>query len=223
MSFGYEESLILENVNLQIKERDIVTVFGNNGEGKSTFVNLILGFYEARSGNIFAQGTSYSQLNIAGLRKEIGYVPQQQLLFDGTVLDNITYGLDDVATDDLNEALILSTAQVVVDSMSNGLDTQIVNRGKNLSAGQIQRICIARSLLGAPKLLILDEPTNHLDADSVRDLITNSKMKLNMSILIISHQEVFHEISDRVYHLSSRKLTENLEATSYNYTPERAN
>ncbi len=165
-----------------------VALVGPNGAGKSTVVQLILGNLRPEAGRIYADGNSYEEIDLVRLRRAIGVVMQEPMLFSGTILENITYGCPDADADEVARAARLSTADSFIQRFPNGYQTVVGEHGFLLSGGERQRIALARAFLRRPKLLILDEHTNHLDAQSVSDLFQNlHELDDAPSIRVISH------------------------------------
>jgi ABC-type multidrug transport system fused ATPase/permease subunit len=166
----------------------MVAIVGPNGSGKTTIVNLILGFYRPQKGTLCADGHLFSDLDIVHLRRHIGVVTQDAILFSGTILDNITYGYPDASREQVTQAARLATADEFIQQLARGYETLVGENGLLLSGGQRQRIAIARALLRQPRLLILDEPTNHLDTAAARRLMENLRsLPHKPACLMISH------------------------------------
>jgi ATP-binding cassette subfamily B multidrug efflux pump len=206
ISFAYSARPILNGVDFKISKGEIVCLTGANGTGKSSLINLLLGFYAPLTGAITADDRPYTSLNISQLRSSIGYVPQSQVLISGTIESNLLYGLSETST---IEASLESTPLFtqLMQGFPEGLNTPVVDGGKNLSNGQVQRISILRALVTKPALLILDEPTNHLDGGSIIALIEEIRKQLTMSVLIISHHTLFQQVADKTYLLENGKLS----------------
>lgn len=189
VTFGYDrDTPVLQDVSVTLSPGKIVALVGHNGSGKSSVVNLLLGFYAPQRGLVVADGQPYSTLDMRRLRPQLGVVTQEPFLLPDTVRANITYGR--VHTEaELDQALRLSGADGVVTRLPNGIDTDMGDDGVKLSGGQRQRIAIARALLGVPRVLIFDEPTNHLDNESVATLIANLRsVGEGVAVLIVSHR-----------------------------------
>lgn len=188
VSFTYGERQILKNINLEISPGEIVAVIGGNGAGKSTLTYLILGFYLPQEGALYADGHPFTRLDMVHLRRQMGVVTQDPMMFDGTILQNITYGSPEVDLEQVIQAARLATADDFIRDLPDGYETLVGDNGVLLSGGQRQRISIARALLRRPKLLILDEPSNHIDSATVGRLMHNLKgMTPCPTTLIISH------------------------------------
>ena len=215
VEFGYDDNLLLKDISLKINPGDSVSIIGSNGAGKTTIVNLILGFYRPVKGSVFADGKEYDRVSIMQLRKNIGILTQDPIIFAGTIAENISYGHPDLNIDEINTAGKLSTAEDFIRELPDKYNSYIGENGVLLSGGERQRIALARALLSKPKLLILDEPTNHLDINSMEKLMDNIKNIDNPpAILIISHNMEIIKLTERVYKLSNGKLFEDNVALS---------
>ena len=209
VGFGYDDNLLLKDISLKINPGDSVSIIGSNGAGKTTIVNLILGFYRPVKGSVFTDGKEYDRVSIMQLRKNIGILTQDPIIFSGTIAENISYGYPDLNIEEITTAGKLSTADDFIRELPEKYNSYIGENGVLLSGGERQRIALARALLSKPKLLILDEPTNHLDINSMAKLMDNIKNIDNPpAILIISHNMEIIKLTDRVYKLSNGKLFE---------------
>ncbi len=195
--FGYEDdTMVLHDVSLELEPGRTVALIGPNGSGKTSIVNLFLGFYRPKSGRVMADGRPYDDIDMRRLRPQLGVVTQEPFLLPDTVLANIVYGKD-YTDDELRRALELSGADRVIETLPRGLHTEIGDDGVRLSGGQRQRVAIARALLGQPKVLIFDEPTNHLDSTAVSGLIENiHRLGDDHAVLIVSHNNQVLEGAD---------------------------
>lgn len=188
VEFQYAEHPTLYDVSLSLDPPRRVALIGPNGAGKSTIIHLMLGFYRPQHGVVLADGIPYDELDISGLRRQIGIVPQDPLIFPGTITENIAYGNPDANAAQIQRAAEVATAHDFIRRLPQGYETLVGERGMLLSGGQRQRIAVARALLCNPVLLILDEPTNHLDEGSIHQLMLNLRMQPSIaSIVIISH------------------------------------
>jgi len=158
----------VENFVLEVSPGECVAVVGESGSGKSTLMNLIIGFRRPTSGRILLDGVDMAVINYRSFRRFLAVVPQQTVLFSGSIRDNITYGLDGVTDRRLGEVLEMANCTEFVGRLAKGLDTPIGSHGAKLSGGQRQRIAIARALLRDPRVIILDEATSALDVVSER-------------------------------------------------------
>lgn len=202
--FSYTETPVLNGIHLKIEPGKIIAIIGDNGAGKSTIINLIIGFYKPQSGTITAEGINFEYIDFKHFRKQIGIVSQHPPLIPGTVRENILYGNHKVTDADLLNVSRLSLADSFISILPSGYDTQIGENGVLLSGGERQKVAIARALLRKPGLLILDEPTNHLDQQAVKEIMGNMRMlDCNPAILIISHDMTVVKSADEIFHLKN--------------------
>jgi len=188
VSFDYADHVTLRNVQLRVEPEQIVALVGPNGAGKSTIIHLLLGFYRPQEGTLCADGIPYDHISMPDLRRQIGIVPQDPIIFPGTIAENIAYGVPDASIDEVKEAACTATADEFIRRLPKAYETLVGERGMLLSGGQRQRIAVARALLRNPVLLILDEPTNHLDPAAMQLLLQNLATQAKRSgILLISH------------------------------------
>lgn len=188
VSFKYEQAYVLKNINFTIKKGQSVALVGQSGSGKSTLADLIPRFYEVEEGELLLDGISTKKYKIEDLRKQMGIVTQQSILFNDTVANNIDFGINASREAIINAAKIANAHDFVV-NLENGYDTNIGEGGNNLSGGQKQRISIARAILKNPPIMILDEATSALDTESeklVQEALTN--LMKNRTSLIIAHR-----------------------------------
>ncbi len=204
ITFSFGEHALFKDFNLTLSHGETTLVIGPNGSGKSTLVNLILGLYQPHSGALYASGIAYTQWDIQYLRSKIAVVLQEDTTFQGTILDNITYGLSDADLTAVQEAIYYSGLHEFIESLPDGLHTIIGEKGASLSGGQRQKIAIARCFLAKASLIILDEPTNHLDEATV-ELVASSlkKQEHSPSVLIITHTERLRSLADQVIELKT--------------------
>ncbi|WP_066424706.1 peptidase domain-containing ABC transporter [Anabaena sp. 4-3] len=175
VSFRFAPSgpLQLSNVNIEFAPGTFVGIVGQSGSGKSTMMKLLLRLYDVESGRILIDGYDISKVELYSLRRQVGVVPQETLLFDGTVQENIALTNPDASTEEIIEAARIAVAHDFIMGLPNGYNTRVGERGAALSGGQRQRIALARSILQRPKLLVLDEATSALDYTTERQVCLN--------------------------------------------------
>jgi ATP-binding cassette, subfamily B, bacterial MsbA len=210
VSFAYEDNHeVLQNINLDIKEGEIIALVGPSGAGKSTLFNLIPRFYDTDSGTITVDGKDVRDITQFSLRQHIGIVPQETLLFGGTIRENILYGKLDASEDEVISAVESANAQAFIEELPNGYDTIVGERGIKLSGGQRQRVAIARAILKNPSILLLDEATSSLDNESehlVQEALGN--LMQNRTTLIIAHRLSTIRIAHRIAVIDKGQLIE---------------
>ena len=210
--FSYPSRLdvpVLKGVNLEIKGGQTVALVGSSGSGKSTIVQLLMRFYDIDSGNVTVNGKNIQDYNITTFRKNIAVVPQEVILFGGTIGENIEYGKPGATREEILEAARQGNVMEFIDRFPEGLDTTVGDRGVKLSGGQRQRIAIARAILRNPAILLLDEATSSLDAEServVQDAL-NNLMKGRTSI-VIAHRLATIREADCIYVLEHGEIVE---------------
>ncbi|PIC69848.1 multidrug ABC transporter ATP-binding protein [Sporosarcina sp. P16b] len=200
VTFGYDvERPVLRNIDLTIHAGQTVAFVGPSGAGKTTICSLIPRFYEVNEGSISIDGVDIREMTQKSLRSQIGIVQQDVFLFTGTIRDNIAYGKLDATDEEVFEAAEKAHLTDLIDSMPNGYDTQIGERGLKLSGGQKQRLAIARMFLKNPPILILDEATSALDTETER-IIQQSleELAVNRTTLIIAHRLTTIRNADQV-------------------------
>lgn len=213
VSFGYNSKRVLEGVDLTITAGETVAVTGANGSGKTSILYLLLGLYAPQTGRLLADGTPYSSISISSLRRHIGVVPQDPVLFAGTIAENIAYTDIDADAAAIEAAARNALAHDFIADLPNGYETRVGESGVFLSGGQRQRITLARALLKRPRLLILDEPSNHLDPETTAYLIDHlAALPERPGILVITHDPHVAEQADRIYHLQDGRLISTADA-----------
>jgi len=195
VTFGYGPSFSLTDVSFSIQEGRVVGIFGASGSGKSTIIRLLLGLHTPDQGRILVAGRDLRECDLASYRASIGVLPQDPLLFPGTIRENLTYGLIDPDEDAMILACRLSKIHDFICGLEDGYDTDVGNRAMAISGGQKQRIAIARALLRKPQLIILDEPDNNLDDVLIREILDGIR-SLGVTVLLISHNAALQEIVD---------------------------
>jgi ATP-binding cassette subfamily B protein len=193
------ESLAMNDFSLEIEPGDTLAIVGPSGAGKSTSFQLLLRFYDVLSGAILVDGRDISRLDPRELRRQIGLVPQETVLFGESAMENIRYGRPDASDEEVKQAAILAAADEFIENLPEGYGTFLGERGTRLSGGQRQRVAIARAILKDPPILLLDEATSSLDAESERlvQAALETLMK-NRTTLVIAHRLATVKKVDRI-------------------------
>lgn len=209
VGFTYNKNeKLLSNLSIEIKKNQFILVKGKSGSGKSTFIDLIMGFQNPTEGKIFFDNKNYKDLDIKSLRSLIGYVPQDPFLFEGTILENFQIIDKKLSINEIEKILEIANCKEFIDKFEDGINTNVGERGKNISGGQRQRIALARALLNNPKILLLDEPTSSLDQISTNLIYKSIKnLKNKITIILISHENINDDIFDKKYRLENKQLT----------------
>lgn len=190
---------ILSDLNLSVKAGETIALVGESGAGKSTILNLIIGFNHVTGGSILIDGENIENIDLRSLRKHLAVVPQNTILFSGTIRENITYGLPDISDETLNGVIDAANLRELIDSLPEGVETKVNEHGSNLSGGQRQRMSIARALVRNPSIIILDEATSALDSISekkIQDAINN--LSKNRTTFIVAHRLSTIKGADRI-------------------------
>jgi ATP-binding cassette subfamily B protein len=187
---GTNDGLVLNGVDLVAEPGQTVAILGSTGSGKSSIVNLVPRFYDVTSGRITWNGMDIRQVRQSELLTHVGIVPQETILFSGTVRDNIRYGKPDASEDEVVAAAKAAQAHDFITKLENGYDTRIEERGVNLSGGQKQRIAIARALLLRPEILILDDSTSSVDVETETKIQDAMKTWLKDSTSFVVAQRI---------------------------------
>lgn len=188
-SFNPGSPQILKNINLSIPAGTFVGVVGQSGSGKSTLMKLLPRLYSPSQGKILIDDYDIDKVELYSLRRQIGIVPQEPLLFSGSVNDNIALTNPNATNEEISEAARISCAHEFIMGLSSGYSTQLGERGANLSGGQRQRLAIARTLLANPKLLVMDEATSALDYDTERRVCQNLRESLkDCTVFFVTHR-----------------------------------
>lgn len=187
--FRNADKPVIQNMSFSVKAGETIAFVGASGAGKTTILNLVIGFLKADSGQILIDGNDIGSFNIRSYRKNIAVVPQTPILFTGTIRENITYGAEDISDEALREIIRAANLEEFVDSLPDGADTGIAEHGANLSGGQRQRISIARAFVRNPRILILDEATSALDTISEKKIQDSvEQLVKDRTTLIVAHR-----------------------------------
>jgi len=209
VSFGYDQHLVLHNIELEVQPGEIIAIVGTTGAGKTTLVNLIPRFYDVTAGSILIDGFDVRDVTMRSLRSQIALVSQQTILFNDTVRNNIAYGNPDPPEDTIIEAARAANAEEFIAALPEGFNTIIGEAGVKLSGGQRQRIAIARALFKNAPLLILDEATSALDSRSeeeVQQALEN--LMQNRTTFIVAHRLSTIRKASRIVVLSHGRIVE---------------
>ena len=208
VSFSYDSSnKVLNQATFNIKKGEKVAIVGESGAGKSTIIDLIMGFQKPTSGSISFDNANINELSSNSIRKIIGYVPQKPTLIPGTLRENFQWSKENITDEEINNILHRTDCMNFMSNLQEGLDTEIGNIGDKLSGGQIQRLCLARALGKNPGILILDEPTSSLDKKSeieIKNLLENLK---EITILCVTHRREIVENFDKTIFLDKGKAS----------------
>jgi len=210
VSFDYGNGRkVLDDVSFSIAQGQRVALVGPSGSGKSTIASLLLRFYDVKSGEIMVDGADIRRYSRESLRREIGIVLQDSILFGASIRENIAYGKPDASLDEVVEAARQAYAHDFIASLPEGYDTIIGERGATLSGGQRQRICLARAIIKQPSALILDEPTSSVDAESaalIHDAL--ERLQSGKTTIVIAHNFTAMDKFDLILVLKNSRLIE---------------
>ena len=211
VSFKYSKNdfNVLNNLNFSVKSGETVGIIGETGSSKSSLINLIERFYDVSEGSIKISGNNIKDYSLYNLRDSISLVPQNNVLFKGSIKDNLLWGKKNASIDDINEALKLSCSyDFVYNSLQDNINTDVGQGGDKLSGGQRQRICLARAIIKKPKILILDDVTSALDRITESNVIFNLKTKLKETTKIIISQKITSVMSaDKIIVLDNGRIS----------------
>ncbi len=208
VDFSHGESKILHGVNIHIPANAITVLQGPSGAGKTTILDLLVGFHQPQSGTVMIGNDNLVDVNIKSWRSRIGYVPQELALFHDTVRANITLYDETISAAALAESLELSGVNEFLPGLESGLDTDVGEHGSKLSGGQRQRISLARALVTRPDILILDEVTSALDPETEKEIVSNiAKLRGKYTVIAITHRPAWTSIADQLYNISNGVAT----------------
>lgn len=210
LSFAYPgQEAVLTNINMHIPKGKMAALVGESGTGKSTFIDMIMGFNEPAGGRIMFDGIPLQDFDISSYRRRIGYVPQDSVLFNVSIRDNLLWAHESATDGEIRQACRQANADEFINQLPEGYNTLVGDRGIRLSGGQVQRIALARAILRKPELLILDEATSSLDTYSER-LIQQAieNIAKETTIIIIAHRLSTIVNADYVYVLKEGRMVE---------------
>lgn len=205
VSFSYQDTTAISDVSFSINKGETIGIIGGTGSGKSTLIHLISRFYDVNSGSIKIYGTNIKDYPLSSLREMIGLVPQQAVLFTGTIKKNILWGCNDASDEDIEESLKTAQALSFVNELEDGIETKIDQGGKNLSGGQKQRLTIARAVVKKPELLILDDSASALDF-ATDAALRKSLKELQATTIVVSQRISSLMHADKILVLSHGEL-----------------
>lgn len=204
-----DDGYVLKNINLKIAKGKTIALVGQSGSGKTTLADMLPRFYDADKGELLIDGLNIKDIKLSGLRKQIGVVTQESVLFNDTVYNNIVFGIEHVTREKVEDAAKIANAHEFISSLPEGYNTIIGDRGGKLSGGQKQRISIARAVLKNPHILILDEATSALDTESeklVQEALSN--LMKNRTSIVIAHRLSTIANADEIIVMSKGEIIE---------------
>ncbi|TYA92265.1 ABC transporter ATP-binding protein [Seonamhaeicola marinus] len=209
ISFKYEDEYVLKDFTLNIPKGKTVALVGQSGSGKSTIANLITRFYDVNKGEILIDGINVKNLKKSALRKQLGIVTQDAILFNASIKENLLLGNETATDQDVIEALKIANAWEFVEELPEGINTNIGDSGNKLSGGQKQRLSIARAVLKSPPIMILDEATSALDTESERVVqIALENLMKNRTSIVIAHRLSTIQNADEIVVLKKGEIVE---------------
>jgi ATP-binding cassette, subfamily B, bacterial len=199
----------VRDFTLSVTPGETIALVGASGAGKSTVLNLVIGFIRPTAGRLLLDGTDMNTLDLRTYRRFVSVVPQESILFDGTIRENVAYGMDDADEETVRAALRDANALEFVDRLPQGLDTLVGERGARLSGGQRQRLAIARALIRDPRVLVLDEATSALDTRS-EALVQQALARLlhGRTTFVVAHRLSTVRGADRIVVLGEGRILE---------------
>ncbi|OOM46421.1 putative multidrug export ATP-binding/permease protein [Clostridium beijerinckii] len=211
VNFQYKDSElpILTNLNFTINPGETIAFVGASGAGKSTILNLVIGFFQATEGQVLIDNQDIATLNLQSYRSHIAVVPQNAILFSDSIRENIIYGTNSISYEELNRIIKAANLEELIESLPDGVDTKITEHGMNLSGGQRQRISIARAFARNPKILVLDEATSALDSISekkIQESIEN--LVKDRTTLVVAHRLSTIRDADRILYIANKGIAE---------------
>ncbi len=207
--YNKDSTKILKGLNLTVNKGETIALVGESGAGKTTILNLVIGFNLADSGQVILDGRDMKEIDLRSYRKHLAVVPQNTILFSGTIRDNILYGMEHIDEYTLMEVVKAANLKELIDSLPEGLDTVVGEHGGKLSGGQRQRIAIARALIRNPKVIVLDEATSALDSISeklIQEAINN--LTKDRTTFIVAHRLSTIREADKIAVIREGKCAE---------------
>jgi len=210
VGFSYHaDRPVLTNVNLEIKSGQRVAIAGTSGNGKSTVARLVARLYDARAGAVLIDGVDVRDIQLKSLRSSVIFVPQDPVLFDITLRDNLLFGNPQATEDQLKQVAKLVRLDNLIHRLPNGWEEPLGPRGNRLSGGERQRVALARALLQRPRVLILDECTSALDSTTERCVLSGlDELLQDVTTILISHRSYPLQWADRVISMSYGQIIE---------------
>ena len=210
VSFAYDDKgNVITDLSFSVKPGEVIAIVGPSGAGKSTIANLLPRFYDVNKGDIKIDGHSVREVTLDSLREQVGIVPQETMLFNGSVYNNILYGRLDATKEEIEAAAKAANAHDFIMQLTDGYETKLGDRGVNLSGGQRQRIAIARAILKNPRILILDEATSALDTESERVVQEAlDRLMVGRTSFVIAHRLSTVKNTDKILVLEKGNLVE---------------
>jgi subfamily B ATP-binding cassette protein MsbA len=209
VSFSYEDKQVLKNINLVVPKGKTVALVGSSGAGKSTLADLIPRFIDATEGEVLIDGINIREYSLQSIRGQMGIVTQEAILFNDSIAENISLGVNNAAPEAIRQAATIANAHLFIEQKEQGYDTNVGERGMKLSGGERQRMTIARAVLKNPPILILDEATSSLDTESerlVQDAINN--LMSNRTSIVIAHRLSTIRHADEIIVLQKGEIVE---------------
>mgnify|MGYP004538173953 FL=1 len=208
VDFAYDEEQILKNMNLSIRENEVIGIQGKSGSGKSTLLKLLMRFWNVSKGKILVDRIDIKGLNTSNLRKNEGYVTQETILFHDTIENNLRVAKQDATVEEIEVACKKANIHEYIQSLPNGYKTMVEELGSSLSGGERQRRVLARMFLHDSKLVLLDEPTSNLDSLNEGAILKSIyEERKDKTIVFVSHRESTLSHCDRVIHMESERVS----------------
>jgi len=210
IAFSYPTgSKVLSDVNIQISKGKTIAFVGKSGAGKSTLIDILMGFHDPQAGRVLVDGIALEQYDVISYRKRLGYVPQESMLFNMSIRDNLLWAVPDASDADIKEACRMAYADEFINLMPQGYDTVVGDRGVRLSGGQIQRMSLARAFLRKPEIFFLDEATSSLDSHS--EILIQKAIEAiagHTTVVVVAHRLATVKRADTIYVLDKGIVVE---------------